>query len=269
MTVVANLSLLFHELAPLDRFAAAKQAGFDRVEFLFPYDLGIDAVANALQAQQQQMVLINAPPGNWSQGERGLLADPNQTDAFWHSIQTGLDACKTLGCPKLHVMGGCHPLPDWDMIADRLTKAADLAADDGVTLTLEPLNGRDVPGYYLSHQDAAATLIRHVDRPNLKLQMDLYHCQVTEGDLMTKLGRYSDLIGHIQIASVPQRGEPDLGEIRLEALWSLIEAIGCDVSLEYRPTGDTGLGLKRLAKALPILGLDAKRIVATQSSGAR
>lgn len=263
MTVAANLSLLFQERPPLERFAAARAAGFSAVEFLFPYDVGVDAIAAALTQQALDLVLINAPPGNWAEGERGLLADPAQDAAFWTSLETGLAACVTLKCNKLHVMGGCHALPDWDMIAQRLMRAADQAATVGVTLLIEPLNTRDVPGYYLAHQEAAATLIRHVNRPNVKLQMDLYHCQIMEGDLMTKLGRYSDLIGHIQLASVPQRSEPDLGEIRLEALWPLIEAIGCDVSLEYRPSGNTGLGLKRLAKNLPFLGLNPAQIEAT------
>jgi len=263
MTVAANLSMLFTELPPLGRFHAAKAAGFTEVEFLFPYDVGVDAIAEVLAREALSMVLINAPAGNWIDGERGLLADPRQEEAFWSSLETGLAACVTLNCHKLHVLGGCHPLPDWDMITERLSHAADRAAEVGVTLLLEPLNTRDVPGYYLWHQDAAATLIRLVNRPNLKLQMDLYHCQIMEGDLMTKLGRHSDLIGHIQIASVPQRGEPDLGEIRLEALWPLIEAIGCDVALEYHPAGNTGLGLKRLAKVMPFLGLSPARIDAT------
>lgn len=248
--LAANLSMLFTEHDFLDRFAQARDAGFRAVEFLFPYDHPPEAVAQAAQQAGVAIVLFNCPPGDWSGGERGLAALPGREDECRAGIETALTYAKALKCPTLHLMGG---VPDAATDAararrtyiDTIRHAADRAAEAGRVICLEPLNNRDVPGYIVGTTDLAAEIIAEVDRPNVRLQFDFYHAQIMEGDLITRLNRHRDITGHVQIAGVPGREEPDTGELNPHALLEALDATGYTghVGCEYRPADGTVRGL--------------------------
>jgi hydroxypyruvate isomerase len=246
----ANLSMLFTELPFLDRFAAAAAAGFEGVEFLFPYEHPPEALVAALRTNGLVNVLFNLPPGDWAAGDRGLASIPGREPEFRASVATALRYAEALGTPRLHVMAGV--LDDPGQRAARratyvanLRHAADEAARRGVALTIEPINPRDMPGYYLNTQADAHALREEVGAPNLAVQMDLYHAQIVEGDLATKLRRYLPHIGHIQIAGVPDRHEPDDGELDYGFLLRRLDELGYAgwVGCEYRPAHGTAEGL--------------------------
>ena len=254
----ANLSLLYTEHPFLDRFAAAAADGFDSVEFLFPYAFDPAEVAQRLQRHGLRQVLFNAPPGDWDAGERGLAALPGREREFRDGfVNQALPWARALRCPRVHVMAGCMPagLPREaleNLFLDNLRWAARLAADEGVELLIEPLNPRDVPNYLLQRQEEAHRLVEALGEPNVKVQMDLYHCQVTEGDLAMKLRRWlpTGRVGHIQFAGVPERHEPDVGELNYPYLFELIDALGYTgvASAEYRPRAGTSEGLAWLRR---------------------
>jgi 2-dehydrotetronate isomerase len=250
----ANLSFLYTELPFLDRFAAARHDGFRAVEFAFGYDVPAKEIAARLKAHALSQVLINAPPGDWAAGDRGLAALPGREHEFAASVVTALSYAQTLGCPRVHVMAGL--LPD-GTDSERRTRhrstfvrnlrfAAREAAEQGVAITIEPINLRDVPGYFLNTQAEAQAIRAEVGAPNLTVQMDLYHAQIVEGDLSEKLSRWLPHIGHIQIAGVPGRHEPDVGEINYRHLFALLDELGYAgwVGCEYRPLKGTSEGLK-------------------------
>lgn len=259
--LAANLSFLFNELPFLERFKAAKRAGFAGVEFLFPYEHPPEAIARELAANELVNVLFNLPPGGWEAGDRGLAAVPGREAEFVAALQRALLYARVLGTPRLHAMAGIVP-PGADHAAWRATyianlrRGAALAAGDGVELLIEPLNPRDMPGYFLSTQAEAHAIVAAVGAPNVKVQMDLYHAQIVEGDITTKLRRYLPAIGHIQIAGAPDRHEPDSGELDCRYLFRLLDELGYDrwVGCEYRPAGDTLAGLawiERVGLRLP------------------
>ena len=250
----ANLSLLYPEHAFLDRFAAAARDGFKAVEFLFPYAYPAEQLRGLLDTHGLQLVLFNAPPagtdaasilGAWERGERGTASLPGREVECAYGVELALEYAQALSCPRIHVMAGCMP-PDGvrdDMHAvylHNLGLAAQKAAQVGVEILIEPLNPRDVPGYFLSHQSHAHALVQSLKTPNLKVQMDLYHCQIVEGDVATKLCQYlpGSAVGHIQIAGVPERHEPDQGELHYPYLLDLIDKLGYTgwVGCEYRPS---------------------------------
>ena len=249
----ANLSFLYPEVPFLDRFEAAARDGFSAVEFLFPYAWAPDELAARLQRHGLQQVLFNAPPAGanlaqaaaaWDAGERGLLCLEGRDDEFRAGIQLALDYAAALHCPRIHVMSGQVPHRVaretlLEVVTNKLRWACSQAAASGVTLLIEPINLRDMPGYFLNRQDHAHDILDAVGMPNLQVQMDLYHCQITEGDLATKLRRYvpTGRIGHIQIASVPERQEPDNGELCYPYLFSLLDELRYSgwVGCEYRP----------------------------------
>lgn len=248
----ANLSLLYPELPFLQRFAAAAADGFEAVEYLFPYDHSAGQLAVLLQKHGLRQVLFNASPGHWAAGERGLTCLPDREPDFRSSIELALDYALALGRPLVHVMSGL--LPEGlsreqlnGQMVERLGWAAERAAAVGVTLTLEPINNRDMPGYFLNRLEHALALIEAVGSPHLKLQFDAYHCQVVEGDVSTKLRQAfeRDLLAHVQVAGVPLRQEPDQGELRVEHLLALLDELGYAgfVGCEYRPRADTSAGL--------------------------
>jgi hydroxypyruvate isomerase len=269
----ANLSFLYPELPFLDRFEAAARDGFTAVEYLFPYAWSKAELAARLQANGLQQVLFNAPPGGasladanaaWDSGWRGLTCLSEQQAAFRFGVAQALDYAAALNCPRIHVMSGLHPkhleretlLP---LVTDNLRWACAQAAQQQVDILIEPINMRDMPGYFLNRQDHAHEILDAVEAPNLKVQMDLYHCQVTEGDVATKLRRYlpTGRVGHIQLASVPERHEPDDGELHYPYLFKLLDTLGYTgwVGCEYRPrlglqTGGTSAGLGWRAAAL-------------------
>lgn len=246
----ANLSTMYNEYAFLDRFAAAARDGFEAVEFLFPYEFSAADIKRRLDENGLTQALFNAPPGDWAAGERGIASLPGREDEFRRSIQTTLDYARVLGNDKLHVMAGLIK-PEQSRAAYRevylknLAYAAQAAQAHGITVVIEPINTRDMPGFFLNRQDDAQAICAEVGAPNLKVQFDLYHCQIVEGDLAVKLKRDMQGIGHIQIAGVPERHEPDIGELNYPYLFSLIDALGYDgwIGCEYRPRAGTSDGL--------------------------
>jgi hydroxypyruvate isomerase len=246
----ANLSLMFTEVPFVERFAAAAQAGFDAVEFLFPYEYPADDLARELRTHRLANVLFNLPPGDWAAGERGVAAIPGREAEFRDSVALALSYAAALGTPRLHVMAGVVP-EGADRGAHRATYVANLAyaaaaaARNDIDVLIEPLNPRDVPGYLVSTQADAHALREAVGAANVKVQMDLYHCQIVEGDVATRLRRYLPHVGHIQIAGVPERHEPDTGELNYPYLFRLLDELGYPgwVGCEYRPAHGTLAGL--------------------------
>ena len=256
----ANLSMLYTELDFLDRFAAAAQDGFEAVEFLFPYAFEPQLLAQRLQAHGLHQVLFNAPPGDWEHGERGTACLPGRESEFRESVERALVYAQTLGCPRVHVMTGIVPQGAnaqqvRETLLSNLQYAAQCLGEHGIEVMLEPINGRDMPGYFLSRQDQAHALVSELGEANVKVQMDLYHCQIMEGDLTMKLRQYlpTGRVGHMQIAGVPDRHEPDRGEINYPYLFQLIDELGYKgwIGCEYRPArgpvpGGTSEGLNWL-----------------------
>ena len=242
----ANLSFLFTEVAFLDRFEAAARAGFKAVEFLFPYAYDPAEIRARLDATGLELALFNLPPGHWDKGERGYAAISGREDEFAHSVHVALQYAETLACRRLHVMSGLRQHgARFDTLVPNLRLAADWAAEDGVNLLVEPINTRDMPGYLLNVTDDARWLIGEVGRPNVRLQLDLYHRQMEEGGVADAIAEFAPLVGHYQIASPPDRGEPDAGEIDYAAAFRQIDATGYDgfVGCEYRPRAGTLAGL--------------------------
>jgi len=249
----ANLSMLYPQHDFLDRFAAAAADGFAAVEYLFPYDYSAQELKQRLSDNGLVQALFNAPPGDWAAGERGIASLPGREAEFRAGVAKALEYAQVLGNDRIHVMAGL--LPD-EALRDKhqavylenLAYAAEQARGVGVTVLIEPINTRDMPGFFLNRQDQAQAIVRQVGADNLKVQFDCYHCQIVEGDLSVKLRRDFTGIGHIQIASVPDRHEPDLGELNYAHLFELIDELGYTgwIGCEYRPKGDTSEGLQWL-----------------------
>ena len=249
----ANLSMMYTEHAFLDRFGAAAADGFRAVEYLFPYAFERSEVAARLAEHGLQQVLFNAPPGDWDAGERGLACLAGREDEFRRGlVEQALPWAQALHCPRVHVMAGLAPAQ-----ADRgalhatyvanLAWAAREAASAGIELLIEPINLRDIPGYFLHRQEQAHAVVLEVGAPNLKVQMDLYHCQIAEGDVAMKIRKYlpTGRVGHFQIAGVPERHEPDSGELRYAYIFDVLDELGWQGHLgcEYRPRAGTSAGL--------------------------
>lgn len=247
----ANLSMLYTEHPFLERAAAAARDGFEAVEWQFAYEHDAATLRAALGSLP--LVLMNAPPGDPAAGERGLAALPGREADFRRSIDQALALAEALRCPRVHVLAGRIPAGSeraalQPTYVANLAWAAPRAAAAGVTLLIEPINGRDIPGYFLNRQDHAHEIVQQVGAPNLKVQMDLYHCQVVEGDVATKLRSYlpTGRVGHLQVAGVPERQEPDVGELNCRYLFDAIDELGWDgwIGCEYRPRGGTSEGLR-------------------------
>ena len=248
----ANLTMLYNEHAFLDRFAAAAKDGFKAVEYLFPYAFKPQLLAQRLADNGLRQVLFNAPPGDWDAGERGLACLPGREAEFRSGFAQALTYAQALACPRVHVMAGLAPKD-----ADRarlqatyeanLTWAAELAASAGCDVLIEPINTRDIPGFFLNRQGEAHGIVEALGASNLKVQMDLYHCQIVEGDVAMKLRTYlpTGRVGHLQIAGVPERHEPDIGELNHTYLFKVIDDVSAAcgwvgwVGCEYRPARGT------------------------------
>jgi hydroxypyruvate isomerase len=246
--LAANLSMMYNELPFLERFAAAAAAGFRAVEFLFPYEYDPGVVASRLRDAQLVQVLFNLPPGDWNGGERGLAALAGREQEFAATIELAYRYAEALACPTVHVMAGFAPDDDARAIETYVANvraAADAFASSGRRVVLEPINHRDMPGYFLHTTAQAKTLIEAIDRPNVALQLDLYHTQISEGDLERRIRALLPLTAHVQIAGNPARHEPDLGEVNYAYLLGVLDEIGYRgwVGCEYRPAGDTAAGL--------------------------
>jgi hydroxypyruvate isomerase len=276
----ANLSMMYTEHPFLERFKAAAEDGFAAVEFLFPYEFEPQAIADVLAANGLEQVLFNTVPGDMQAGERGLAAVPGRSDDFLAGVDRAIAYAEVLGTARLHAMAGVMT----DAVAQRdavtrsdalagsvavpagcaesstrrrwrdtyvanLREAARRCAGAGITLLIEPINPRDIPGYFLNTQADAHAIVAEVGAANIKVQMDLYHCQIVEGDLASRIRQFLPGVGHMQIAGVPHRHEPDLGEVNYPFLFSLLDELGYEgwIGCEYRPRGKTSAGLGWLA----------------------
>jgi 2-dehydrotetronate isomerase len=244
----ANLTMMFTEWTFLDRFKAAADVGFEAVEFLFPYDHQPEKIADQLIQSGLRQALFNLPPGNWTAGERGLAALPERKEEFQKSVETALSYALALNVPTLHVMSGIADKADAPaLVAYRkaIEFACAMAAPHGINIVIEPINARDMPGYFLNDFNFAAKLIADMALPNLKLQYDIYHRQIIHGDVMTSLEKLMSIIGHIQIASVPKRHEPLTGELDDARIFQHLDTLGYQgfVGCEYRPAHGTVDGL--------------------------
>jgi hydroxypyruvate isomerase len=238
----ANVSTLFTDRPLLQRFAAARAAGFTAVEIQFPYAEPADAIARALRDNGLTLQLMNLPAGDWAAGERGMASHPGREAEFREGVARAVDYARVLGAPRLHCLAGRrrdgdHPAQARETFIDNLRFAAAAFAAEGRTLMLEPINTVDIPGYALSTVDEAIALIDAVGASNLQLQYDLYHQQRMRGELVTTLRTQLPHVAHIQIADNPGRGEPGSGEIAWANVFAAIEASGYAgwVGLEYFP----------------------------------
>jgi len=247
-TFAANLSFMFNEWDFLDRFAAAAEAGFTAVEFLFPYEHPPEVIAQRLEKSGLDLALFNLPAGDWAAGERGLAALPDRFDEVKAGVDKALPYIQATGVERVHLMAG---------IADARSPEADAAfrksvchvagalKDAGVKVMIEPINGRDMPGYFLNNFAIAETVIGELCLDNLKLQFDVYHRQIIHGDVVMALRALMPIIGHVQIASVPSRNEPDAEELSYPYIFRELDLLGYEgfVGCEYRPRGKTRDGL--------------------------
>ena len=257
----ANLSLLYTELPFLDRFEAAARDGFEAVEYLFPYAFDLAELLARLKANGLQQVLFNAPPGGtdapgidaaWAAGARGTASVPGREAEFRAGVELALRYADALYCPRIHCMAGLlsesaagadQASAARSVYVSNLRWAATEAAKSGRTILIEPINPRDMPRFFLNRQDEAHAIVQEVGAPNLQVQMDLYHCQIVEGDVAMKLRQYlpTGRVGHLQIAGVPERHEPDVGELNCAYLFEVIDEVAAQcgwqgwVGCEYRP----------------------------------
>ena len=242
----ANLSMLYPDRPFLERFAAARAAGFDAVEFLFPYEFGYSAIRQRLDENRLKLVLFNISPGDYSAGDRGVLSHPHRQDDFRRTLDEALTYAEQLHSPRIHVMVG-NRLPEipfeaqFNTILENLAWAAPLAAAAGVTLVIEPLNATDQPRYLIHSTAEGMAIVEAVNHPHVRLQYDVYHAQMTEGNLIATIQQCLPWIAHIQISDVPGRHEPGTGEINYPAVFTALEQVGYQgyIGLEYHPSGDT------------------------------
>lgn len=240
----ANLTMLFTELPVLDRFDAAREAGFDAVEVLFPYDIPARETLEALAKNQLSLVLINCPPPNYIGGERGFAAVPEMKERFRHDFKRALRYADALSAGLLHIMSGPARGPQARAtFVENLIWATELAQKQ--KLTIEPINDVDMPGYFLNDFDLAADILDEVSAPNLALQFDTYHAFRIHGDVGACWARHADRVGHIQIGGLPDRHEPAGGPFDYPAFFRLLDDTGYKgvVSAEYTPKGNTAKGL--------------------------
>ena len=246
----ANLTMLFNEVDFLDRFAAAASAGFKGVEYLFPYAYPKDELAERLRAHDLVQALHNLPCGDWDAGDRGIACHPDRTGEFQDGVGQAIDYAAALGCTRLNCLAGIAPAgaaPDRlrETFVANLRFAAAALAEAAITLVTEPINTRDIPGFYLCRSDQALAIIDEVGAPNLALQYDVYHMQIMEGDLAPTIERHLDRIAHVQIADTPGRHEPGTGEINYPFLFDHLDRLGYEgwIGCEYKPAAGTTDGL--------------------------
>jgi hydroxypyruvate isomerase len=251
----ANLSMLWPELDVYDRFRAAAEAGFTRVEILFLHLLDVDHVAQLLNEHRLELVLFDPRPGNWEAGERGLLSLPGREDEFEASIDEALATATRLGARRLNALAGILSPEADQAVAEEtavrnLQRVASRAASAGVLLLIENINLADMPGYFTPTVDRAARLVQLVDRPNVRLQLDQYHVGMMGEDARELFERYGPMVEHVQIADVPGRHEPGTGQQPIGEFLALLDRDGYSgaVGLEYRPAGDTSAALAWLPR---------------------
>ena len=247
----ANISFLFTELPFRDRFKAAAEAGFTGVEFLFPYDEPAEELASLARDNDLEVVLFNVWPGDWEEGWRGLSGIPGQEAEFASRLDQARVYARLLNCRRLHAMAGLESQgANVETLVGNLRFAAAEAAADGIVILTEPINRKDMPGYLVHRSDQARDMIAEVAEPNVRLQFDCYHREVEEGAVLSAISEYADLTAHYQIASPPDRGEPDHGTLDYAEVFQLIDARGYGgwVGCEYRPRNGTMHGLSWVAE---------------------
>jgi len=248
----ANLSLMFTEVPFLDRFAVAANSGFTAVEFLLPYAFSPEDIAARLKDNGLTCALFNLPPGDWSAGERGLASFPERFCELKEGVKAALPYAIGTGVKQLHLMAGLARRDDAKAAAayrNALAWTCEFLGSSGLDVVIEPINRRNMPGYFLDDFAYAAGLIKDLAIPNLKLQFDIFHCQIIHGDVTMRLRELMPLIGHIQIASVPSRHEPDGEELNFPFLFAEIDRLAFSgfVGCEYNPRGATMEGLNWFA----------------------
>ncbi|BEH16353.1 hydroxypyruvate isomerase [Marinobacter shengliensis] len=244
---VANLSMLFTEVPFLERFARARAAGFTAVEYLFPYDWPAEQLAEQLREQGLTQVLFNLPPGDWQAGERGIACLPDRVEEFRAGVDQGITYARVLGNRQLNCLAGLKPADldgqiAWETLVANVQYAADRFADAGLTLCLEAINSRvDMPGFMLDTTGKVMALLEELDADNVRLQYDVYHMQIMEGDVIRSMECLLPWIGHIQFADNPGRHEPGSGEINFSNVFAALDRMGYQgwVSAEYRPSSVT------------------------------
>lgn len=248
--LAANISLMFAEADFADRFALAAQAGFHGVECQFPYDFDAGELRTRLRSSGLAQVLINLPAGNWQAGDRGIACHPDRRDEFKASVDQGMRFAAALECPQVHVLAGIvpdHYSPDEvrNVYMDNLVFAADSFKAEGIRLLIEPINNRDVPGYFLTGTRQALNIIAATGSDNIALQYDVYHMHIMEGAVAETLKRHLAAIAHVQISDFPGRHEPGTGEIDYPTLLGALDALGFEgwVGCEYTPATSTLEGL--------------------------
>ncbi|MCK0208178.1 hydroxypyruvate isomerase [Starkeya koreensis] len=246
----ANLTMLFNEVPFLDRFEKAAAAGFTGVEYLFPYDFPVEELVARLKANNLSQVLHNLPAGNWGGGERGIAILPERVDEFRAGVDKAIEYATALGCPQVNILAGIVPAgADREVLhntfVNNLKFAAPKIKDAGLKLLIEPINTRDIPGFFLNYTKQAKAIIEEVGSDNLFIQYDIYHMQIMEGDLARTIEANLAQIAHVQLADNPGRNEPGTGEINYEFLFRYLDSIGYAgwVGCEYKPKGDTAAGL--------------------------
>ncbi|CDG18902.1 2-oxo-tetronate isomerase [Xenorhabdus doucetiae] len=252
----ANLSTMFNEVPFIERFARAANAGFRGVECLFPYMEPAEKIAALLREHHLAQILFNMPAGDWSLGDRGMACLPGREKVFAEGVHKALEYALILGCKQVHAMAG-----KWNSqftqeqqckcYIKNIQYSADVMAEYGINVLIEPINAHDIPDYFLTTQKQAESLLETIGRKNVFIQLDLYHCQVMEGDLLRTIERLWGKFSHIQIASVPERHEPDTGEVNYFWLFKKLDAMGYQgwLGCEYYPADHTEKGLGWLVKS--------------------
>lgn len=245
----ANISFLFTELPFEERFAAAARAGFEGVEFLFPYEFKAENLRQLADDAGVRVVLFNAPPGNWEKGERGIGAIPGRESEFNEGVEKAAQYARILGCPRVHVLAGIAPKNEYDIYRNTFLQNIKTAASHfilhGIEALIEPINPIDMPGYLINLPEEAAKIIEQDGMKNVFMQYDLYHAAMQNIDLVYSVARYLPIIRHFQVAGAPGRNEPNIGTIDFAPIFSLIHRVSFDgwVGCEYRPNSDTLSGL--------------------------
>ena len=246
----ANLTMLFNELDFLDRFEAAAKAGFKGVEYLFPYDFTVEELTARLNDNGLTQVLHNLPAGDWGAGERGIACHPDRVAEFQTGVDKAITYATALGCKQINCLAGIAPAGvDAEIVrvtfVDNLKYAADKLKAAGIRLLIEPINTRDIPGFYLNDTQQALDIIAATGSDNIAVQYDIYHMQIMEGDLAPTMQKHLASIDHIQLADNPGRHEPGTGEINYPFLFNFLDEIGYQgwIGCEYKPATTTVEGL--------------------------
>ncbi|MDN3557903.1 hydroxypyruvate isomerase [Halomonas maura] len=246
----ANLSMLFTEVDFLDRFQAAAAAGFKGVEYLFPYDFEAAEIKRRLDDNGLTQVLFNLPAGDWGAGERGIACHPDRVEEFRAGVDRAIEYARVLGNTQVNCLAGIQPEGVSDAearqtLVDNLRFAADRLEAAGILLIAEPINTRDIPGFFLNRTAQALAIFDEVGSRNLKLQYDIYHMQIMEGDLAPTIEKHLDRIAHVQLADNPGRHEPGTGEINYPFLFAHLDRLGYQgwIGCEYKPHAGTREGL--------------------------